>query len=75
MRSVIVASGSYVPENIVTNESFLENSFFEKDGTPVQKDTSTIIKKFSEITEIEERRYASPDQNASDLGFLAAQNA
>lgn len=75
MRSVLLATGSYVPDNIITNESFLENSFFEKDETPVRKDTTTIIKKFSEITEIEERRYANPDQCASDLGFLAAQKA
>jgi 3-oxoacyl-[acyl-carrier-protein] synthase-3 len=75
MRSVLVASGSYVPENVVKNEHFLENAFYEKDETPVKKDAATIIKKFSEITEIEERRYANPDQCASDLGFLAAKNA
>jgi hypothetical protein len=75
MRSVLVASGSYVPENVVKNEHFLENAFYEKDETPVKKDAATIIKKFSESTEIEERRYANPDQCASDLGFLAAKNA
>jgi len=75
MRSVIVATGSYVPENIVANESFLGSKFFEKDASPVTKDTTTIIKKFKEITEIEERRYANPDQCASDLGFLAAKKA
>ena len=39
------------------------------------KSTRTIIDKFQEITGIEERRYAKPEQNASDLAFLAAADA
>lgn len=74
-HSVFVASGSYIPETIIKNNDFIQNQFLEKEGIPVAKDNATIIQKFQDITEIEERRYAKPDQNASDLGYLAALDA
>jgi 3-oxoacyl-[acyl-carrier-protein] synthase-3 len=74
IQSVILATGSYVPEIKVSNADFLTHTFFEKDGSPITKDTSSIIEKFKEITGIEDRCYARPEQKASDLGFLAAQN-
>ncbi len=46
-----------------------------KDGTKMYKSTRNIIDKFQEITGIEERRYAKPEQNASELAFLAAADA
>lgn len=75
IQSVILATGSYVPEVKVSNKDFLAHTFFEKDGSPIAKDTVSIVEKFKVITGIEERCYARPDQKASDLGFLAAQNA
>lgn len=75
IRSVIVATGSYIPDTVVKNDAFLQAQFFEKDGSKVYKNNKTIIAKFQQITEIAERRYANPDQTASDLGFLAAQDA
>ncbi len=75
IQSVILATGSYVPEVKVSNKDFLTHTFFEKDGSPIAKDTTSIVEKFKDITGIEERCYARPDQKASDLGFLAAQNA
>jgi 3-oxoacyl-[acyl-carrier-protein] synthase III len=74
-RSVITGTGSYIPEIKISNKKFLNNVFFEKDGTKLYKSNATIIKKFAEITGITERRYARDDQQASDLGFHAAQNA
>lgn len=74
-RSVIVATGSYIPEVIIPNSEFLDHTFFEKDGTAVTKENTVIIEKFQEITGISERRYARLDQTASDLGLIAAQNA
>ena len=73
IQSVIVATGSYVPEIKIKNSDFLSHTFFEKDGSPIKKDTASIIEKFKDITGIEERCYAKPEQKASDLGFLAAQ--
>src|SRR5690606_1666160 len=64
-----------VPTNIVSNEHFLQHSFYEKNGEPILRDNSEIITKFRDITEIEQRRYAAPNQRASDLGYLAAVEA
>lgn len=75
IRSVFVATGSYIPETEIGNSNFLSNSFFEKDGSPVLKNNAIVIEKFKEITEIENRRYASDNQKASDLGYLAAKDA
>lgn len=75
MRSVIIGTGSYIPDQIVRNEVFQTHQFYESDGSKLYKKNEGIITKFSEITGIRERRYASSDQNASDLGFLAAKAA
>lgn len=75
LKSVIVATGSFIPEIKVNNRDFLSHTFFEKDGSPIKKDTASIVEKFKDITGIEDRCYAKPEQKASDLGFLAAQNA
>jgi len=75
IRSIFVATGSYIPEVIVPNSDFIGHSFFERDGVPVAKDNATIIEKFQEITGIAERRYVQTEQKASDIGLIAAQNA
>ncbi|WP_374164447.1 3-oxoacyl-ACP synthase III family protein [Arcticibacter sp. MXS-1] len=74
-QSVIVATGSYIPETVINNEYFLNHSFYDKDGVAIPKANSEIIRKFKEITGIEERRYAASEQTASDLGLAAAANA
>ncbi len=74
-RSVIVATGSYIPEVVVQNSEFLDHTFFEKDGSPIAKDNATVIEKFQEITGISERRYVQKEQTASDIGLIAAGNA
>ncbi len=75
IKSIIVATGSYIPVNIVPNSDFLEHRFFEKNGELIARDNSEIITKFQDITEIEERRYADKDHKASDLGYFAAMEA
>lgn len=75
IRSVIVATGSYIPELVIKSDYFIDNQFYEKNGNQITKSNSVILEQFKSITEIEERRYARPDQNTSDLGFLAAKNA
>lgn len=75
IRSVITGTGSFIPDNIVTNEDFLENTFLERDGKPFEKSNQEIIEKFREITGIEERRYADDDMLASDMGAIAAERA
>lgn len=75
IKSVISATGSYIPELIVKNEEFINHDFYEKDGIKINRNNTEIISKFLSITDIEERRYASDAQNSSELGFLAAKNA
>lgn len=73
--SEITGLGSYIPSEVKKNEAFLENEFLNEDGTPFEYENEVIIEKFKAITGIEERRYAPPELNSSDLGYFAAQKA
>ncbi|SFH09642.1 3-oxoacyl-ACP synthase III family protein [Pedobacter insulae] len=72
--SVITGTGSYIPRNIISGDHFMEASFFDN-GVKLDKENKEIIHKFSEITEIIERRYADEDLVNSDIGAIAAQKA
>ncbi|TDO19250.1 3-oxoacyl-ACP synthase III family protein [Pedobacter duraquae] len=74
LYSVITGTGSYIPENVIPGHSFLEAAFYEN-GLRIDKDIHEIIEKFSEITEIVERRYVGADMLNSDIGKIAAQRA
>ena len=74
LYSVITGTGSYIPENIISGDSFLDAVFYDN-GTIIDKDITEIIKKFSEITEINERRYVSDHIVNSDIAAIAAQSA
>jgi 3-oxoacyl-[acyl-carrier-protein] synthase-3 len=73
--SVITASGSYIPTERITNEHFLQHTFYDVAGNRLDRPNEEIIRKFSEITGITERRYVTDDLNASDIGYLAAKDA
>jgi len=73
--SVISGTGSYLPRTEVKNEEFLGHAFFGPDGRKLEKPNADIIKKFAEITGIYERRYVTPDLNASDIAAAAALDA
>jgi|SRR5665647_555635 len=74
--TVIVGTGSYIPGKIITNDFFLDAEFYDP-ATNVRFEipNSEIIRKFFEITNIEERRYAEDDQVTSDLASFAARDA
>ncbi|WP_199137904.1 3-oxoacyl-ACP synthase III family protein [Pedobacter sp. ASV12] len=72
--SVITGTGSYIPENIISGDHFMESSFFDK-GIKLDKENTEIINKFSEITEIVERRYADPHLLNSNIATVAAKRA
>ncbi|MES2417611.1 MAG: 3-oxoacyl-[acyl-carrier-protein] synthase III C-terminal domain-containing protein [Bacteroidota bacterium] len=72
--SVITGTGSYIPENIISGDHFMEASFFDN-GIKLDKENTEIIHKFSEITEIIERRYADSDVINSNMATVAAQKA
>ncbi|GAA4452630.1 ketoacyl-ACP synthase III [Nibrella saemangeumensis] len=75
IRSVFAATGSYIPPVQVLNEAFANHCFFDKEGVLIAQDKAKLVERFREITGIEERRYARPEQTASELGYLAARNA
>lgn len=72
--SVIKGTGSYIPENVISGDHFMEAAFFDN-GIKLDKANAEIIHKFSEITEIVERRYADANLVNSNLGTFAAQKA
>lgn len=71
----ITGLGSYIPEVAVNNDEFKSSSFFNLDGSKIEKDPNEIIEKFKAITGIEERRYARDDQQTSDIASIAAERA
>ena len=73
--AVITGTGSYIPSIKKENNTFLESSFLNADGTSFDSTNTVIIEKFKSITGIDERRYASKEYKTSDLGFFAAQKA
>ncbi|HVS01233.1 MAG TPA: ketoacyl-ACP synthase III, partial [Thermoanaerobaculia bacterium] len=74
-RSVIVGSGSYLPERRVANEHFAAHVFCDLEGRPLPQTTEETIAKFVAITGIAERRWVGDDLVASDIGALAAEEA
>ncbi len=71
-RTVIIGSGSFIPDEIKTNRDFNVHDFYGEDHYRVATPPEVITQKFQEITGIEERRYARMDQTASDLGYMAS---
>lgn len=74
IRSVIIGSGSFIPEKVIDGNAFLSSTFYDG-GVPLDKANDEIIAKFTEITEIEERRYVNDDMLNSGMGVIAAQRA
>lgn len=75
LNTIIIGSGSYIPERVVDNSHFLETTFYDENGKVIDKPNEEIIKKFTEITEIEERRYINDDENNSDIAYRASKSA
>lgn len=73
-RSIITGSGCYIPTGKKTNQDF-ESQEFYADGKKLTIPSSDIVRKFKNITGIEERRYVKEEQKASDIGTLAAKAA
>ncbi len=72
LSSVIIGTGSHIPERRVLNSEFLESQFYENYGKPYCPSTNgKIVEKFSGITDIIERRYVPDDLQASDIAAAA----
>jgi 3-oxoacyl-[acyl-carrier-protein] synthase-3 len=75
MRSIITATGSYIPPVRVPNEAFLGHDFRAADGSPLGKTNAEIVAQFEAITGIRERRYAPDELVTSDIAYEAAADA
>ena len=56
MAIKITGTGCYIPENITSNQNFLQHEFYQADGTPFSIANKSIIEKFQSITGIVERK-------------------
>ncbi|HEV7919634.1 MAG TPA: 3-oxoacyl-[acyl-carrier-protein] synthase III C-terminal domain-containing protein [Thermoanaerobaculia bacterium] len=75
MRTVIAATGSYIPPVRVPNEAFLSHDFRTADGARLGKTNPEIVAQFEAITGIKERRYAPDELVTSDIAYEAAADA
>ncbi len=76
MRNIIIkGTGRYIPDNVVKNEDFLENVFYDTNGEKLEKDNEEVIEKLKQITGIEERRYADENHVLSDIASFAGKAA
>lgn len=75
MNIKITGTGSYIPSYVEKNEDFHNNEFLNTDGTVIKAPSEVIVRKFKAITGIDERRYAKPHLNTSDLASFAAEKA
>ena len=71
-RGVITGSGAFIPSEIVTNAGFTQHPFYGEDRKPITLAPDIVVEKFRQITGISERRYATPQLNASDIAAAAA---
>ena len=75
MRLKITGTGSAIPKITQGNDFFNNHKFYDIDGNKFEIENQTIIEKFKSITGIQERKYALPNQNTSDLAFEASEIA
>lgn len=74
-NTIIIGSGSYIPNRVIGREFFMNSEFYTEDGVKIEKPAEEIISKFVEITEIENRRFIEDDLSNSQIGYEAAKIA
>lgn len=75
MKVSLSGTGREVPTVIKKNSDFRQHQFLDDKGEVFTSSSDEIIEKFSTITGIEERRYAQPNENSSDLAAAAGKKA
>ena len=73
--TVIIGSGRYIPQNIISGKDFYSSEFYDENGQKIEKTNEEIVSKFIEITEIANRRYVDSDQLNSDIAAKASELA
>ncbi|MBW3521040.1 3-oxoacyl-ACP synthase III family protein [Chryseobacterium sp. NKUCC03_KSP] len=74
-NTIIIGSGSYLPNRVIGRDFFLDSEFYTDEGVKIDKPVEETIAKFVEITEIENRRFIDEDLSNSQIGFEAAKIA
>lgn len=74
-NSIIIGTGSFLPEKRIDNSHFLDRTFYKHDGTKVTKPTEQVIQKLEEISGIESRRYAGDNTDTVQLAVYASEQA
>ncbi|UZT97745.1 3-oxoacyl-ACP synthase III family protein [Chryseobacterium fluminis] len=74
-NTIIIGSGSYLPNRVIGRDFFLGSEFYSEDGIKIEKPAEETIAKFVEITEIENRRFIEDDLSNSQIGYEAAKMA
>ena len=74
-NSVVIGTGSYLPQTVITNEYFQRYAFYQKDGVPMQKSSEAISNKVQQISGIKERRYANAKEDNATLAAAAGMAA
>lgn len=74
-NTIIIGTGSYIPEKRIPNSHFLENEFLQANGEKINRENEVIVEKFEAITTIRERRYLKNEWLTSDMATAAAQRA
>jgi len=75
LNTVIIGTGSFIPEKKIENKQYFKNTFFEKDHTPIKGSGEEIVSKFNDITGISERRWVKENQTVSEIATFAAEDA
>lgn len=75
INTIISGTGSYVPEQIISNADFVKQVFFEKDKSVIETPGEEVTRKFRDITGIYERRWVGSELNNADIAAKAAQKA
>ncbi len=74
-NTIIIGSGSYIPNRVIGRDYFMNSEFYTEDGVKIEKPVEETIAKFVEITEIENRRFIEDDLSNSQIGYEAAKIA
>jgi 3-oxoacyl-[acyl-carrier-protein] synthase-3 len=72
MGTLITGTGSFIPDEIRSNEDFARAEFYDGDHQRLMNGAVEIIRKFEKITGIAQRRYANDQLNTSDMAAIAA---
>ena len=49
LNSVIIGSGSYIPEKVIDSSYFMSAKFYDEKGEPINKPNEEIIQKFVDM--------------------------